>query len=98
MYTGWSKKSLWINLEEKCLRNYKIFFDKVFLSISSKLVLSKLYVEKKCWGSKNHENSLFKKSHPIKKEKYLFCSFSKLLQDNSYSCLKPQIDWLSNVK
>ena len=39
------KNSLWIDLEEKCLRNSKIFFDGVFLSIYShrvkKLELSK---------------------------------------------------------
>ena len=35
--TGWSKKSLWCDLEEKCLRNSKIFFDGVFLSIYSHL-------------------------------------------------------------
>ena len=44
--TGWSKKSLWCDLEEKCLWNSKIFFDGVFFSIYShllkKLELSKL--------------------------------------------------------
>ena len=43
---GGPKKSLRIDLEEKCLRNSKIFFDRVFLSIYShlfkKLELSKL--------------------------------------------------------
>ena len=64
-----------IDLEEKCLRNSKIFFDGVFLSIYSHLVkkseLSKLR-RKKIWGSKNPENGFFKKSQPIKKETY-FC-------------------------
>ena len=43
---GGSKKSLWCDLEEKCLRNSKIFFDGVFLSMYAHLVkkfqLSKL--------------------------------------------------------
>ena len=37
-YTGWSKKSLWFDLEEKCLRSSNIFFDGVFLSIYSHLL------------------------------------------------------------
>jgi hypothetical protein len=49
MYVG-PKKSLWIDLEEKCLRNSKIFFDGVFLSIYSHLFknleFSKLYRKK----------------------------------------------------
>ena len=32
-------------------------------------ILSRGYVEKKLWGSKNPENNLLKKNHPIKKEK-----------------------------
>ena len=58
IYTGWYKKSLWCDLEEKCLRNSKIFlwnskifFYGVFLShifSGSKSFLS--YVEKKLWG------------------------------------------------
>jgi hypothetical protein len=47
---GGPKKGLWIDQEEKCLRNSKIFFDGVFLSIYShllkKLELSKLFREK----------------------------------------------------
>ena len=47
---GGPKKSLWIDLAEKCLRNTKIFFDGVFLSINShlfkKLDLSKLHRKK----------------------------------------------------
>ena len=43
--TGWSKKSLWCDLEEKCLGNSKIVFDGVFLYTYShqfkKLKLSK---------------------------------------------------------
>ena len=43
---GGPKKSLWCDLEEKCLGNSKIFFDEVFLSVYShllkKLELSKL--------------------------------------------------------
>jgi hypothetical protein len=54
-----------------CLRNSKIFFDGVFLSIYSHLVkkleLSKLR-RKELWGSKNPEKGLIKKSQPIKKE------------------------------
>ena len=66
-YTGWSKKSLWIDIEEKCLGNSRSFCDRVFIS----------YVEKSYGaGSKNPENGLFKKSHSIKKETYLICSFS----------------------
>ena len=34
---GGPKKSLWCDLEEKCLRNSKSFFDGVFLSIYSHL-------------------------------------------------------------
>ena len=32
-YTGLPKKSLWCDLEEKCLRNSKFFFNGVFLSL-----------------------------------------------------------------
>ena len=32
-------------------------------------------VEKKLWDSKNPENGLFKKSQPIKKDKYFFFNF-----------------------
>ena len=77
------KKSLRCDLEEKCLRNSKIYFDGVFLSIYSRL-LKKL---EKLWGSKNRENGLFQKSHLIKKVTYFFVLFLFLLQDNSYSCL-----------
>ena len=35
---GVTKKSLWCDVEEKCLRNYKIFFDRVFLSVHSHLL------------------------------------------------------------
>ena len=49
-YTGGSKKSLWNNLEEKCLRKSKMLFDGVFLSMFShllkKLELSKLRIKK----------------------------------------------------
>ena len=44
---GGPKKSLWYDLEEKCLRNSKIFFDGVFLSIYSHL-LKKLELSKLC--------------------------------------------------
>ena len=88
--TGWSKKSLSCDLEEKRLRNSKIFFDGVFLSIYShllkKLELSKL-CKKKLWDSKNPENCMFQKSHLIKKETYFFDLFLFLLQDISYSSL-----------
>ena len=43
----WSKKSLLCDLEEKCLRNSKIFFDGVFLSIYLHL-LKKLELSKLC--------------------------------------------------
>ena len=84
LFTGWSKKSLWSDLEEKCLGNscflmYSHLLKKLELSILS-------YVEKKLWGSKNPKNGLFQKSYPIKKETYLFVLFLILLQDNSYSC------------
>ena len=42
---GGPKKSLWCDLEEKCWRNSKIFFDGVFLSIYSHL-LKKLEISK----------------------------------------------------
>ena len=42
-----SKKSLWCDLEEKCLRNSKIFFDGVFPSVYSHLV-KKLELSKLC--------------------------------------------------
>ena len=87
---GGPKKSLWCDLEEKCLWNSEIFFDGVFLSIYShllkKLELSKLN-RKKLWGSKNPENGLFQKSHLVKKDTYFLVLFLFLLQDNSYSCL-----------
>ena len=44
---GGPKKSLRIDLEEKCLRNSEIFFDGVFLSIYSHL-LKKLELSKLC--------------------------------------------------
>ena len=51
-----AKKKIFCDLKEKCLRNSKIFFDGVFISIYShfvkKLELSKLR-RKKLWGSKN---------------------------------------------
>ena len=47
VYTGWSKKNLLCDLEEKCLRNSKMFFDRVFLSINSDL-LKKLELLKFC--------------------------------------------------
>ena len=47
IHTGWSKKSLCCDLEEKCLRNSKMFFDGVFLSIYSHL-LKKLELFKLC--------------------------------------------------
>ena len=72
------------------MRNSKIFFDGVFLSIYShllkKLDLSKL-CRKKVRGSKTSENGLFQKSDLIKKETYFFVLFLFLLQDSSYSCL-----------
>ena len=46
-YTEWSKKKLWCDLEEKCLRNSKIFFHGVFLSIYSHL-LKTLELSKLC--------------------------------------------------
>ena len=46
-YTGWSKKSLGCDLEEKYLVNFKIFFDKGFLSPYSHL-LKKLELSKLC--------------------------------------------------
>ena len=45
--TGWSKKSLWGDLEEKCLRNSKMVFDGVFHSVYSHL-LKKLELSKSC--------------------------------------------------
>ena len=44
---GGPKKSLWCDLEEKCLRNSNMFFDGVFLSIYSHL-LKKLELSKLC--------------------------------------------------
>ena len=54
------------------------------------------YVEKKLWGSKNPENGLFKKSHPIKKDTYffvLFCFYikAKWLIKNLYFILNELI-------
>ena len=57
---GVTKKSLWCDVEEKCLRNYKIFFDRVFLSVHSHL-LKKLKLSK-LWSSKNPKNGLFEAS------------------------------------
>ena len=55
---GGPKKSLWIDLEEKCLRNSKMFVDGVFLSIHIFTSCQEVralysYVEKKLWGIKN---------------------------------------------
>ena len=74
------------------MRNSKMFFDGVFLSIYSHLL-------KKLWGSKNPKNGLFQKSHPMKKETYFFVLFLLLLQDNSYCCLvlKFQVSKLKNA-
>ena len=44
---GGPKKSLWCDLEEKCMWNSKIFFDGVFLSIYSHL-LKKLELSMLC--------------------------------------------------
>ena len=81
---GGPKKSLWCDLEERCLRNSKIFFDGVFLSIYSHLLkkseLSKLR-RKKLWVSKNPEKGLFKKSQPIKKDTYFFILFLVLYKN-----------------
>ena len=75
---GGPKKSLWCDLEEQCLRNSKIFYDGVFLSIFShllkKLELSKL-CRKKLLGSKNPENGFFQKQSAYQKRDIFFCSF-----------------------
>ena len=65
------------------------FFDGVFLSIYSNIFSISYsfisYVEKKLWGSKNSENGLFQKSHPIRKETYFFVFLLLFpLQDNNY--------------
>ena len=59
IYTGWSKKNLWCDLEESVWEILKYFFMESF----------SLY---KLWGSKNPGNSLFQKSHPIKKNIVFF--------------------------
>jgi hypothetical protein len=56
------------------LRNSKIFFDGLFLSIYSHL-LKKLELSKLCrWGSKNPENGLFKKVS-LSKKRHIFLFF-----------------------
>ena len=69
------------------MRNSKIFFDGVFLSIYlhilKKLEFSKL-CRKNILDSKNSENGMFQKSHLIKKETYFF---QFMLQDVDYSSL-----------
>ena len=76
------------------MESYSIF---IYIFLKSQIFLS--YEEKKLWGSKNPENGLFQKSHPIKKETYFFVLFLFLLQDNSYSCLvlKLQVSKLKNA-
>ena len=59
----------------------------LYIHIFSKIKSFLSYLEKKLWGSKNSENGLFQKSHPIKKDTYFFILFLFLLQDHSYSCL-----------
>ena len=77
---GGPKKSLWCDLEEKCLRKSKIFFYGVFLSIYSHL-LKKLvlfnFCRKKSYGTlKILEMACSKKVTLSKKETFFFCSFS----------------------
>ena len=59
----------------------------LYIHILSRSLNFLSYVEKKLWGSKNPENTLFQKSHLIKRETYLFVLFLFMLQDISYSCL-----------
>ena len=87
---GGPKKRLWCDLEEKFLRNSKIFFDGVFLSIYSHLLknleLSNL-IEKKLWGSKNP------KKIPLSKKRHIFLFFF-------YICCKKIVVpvWFKNSK
>ena len=59
---GGQKKSLWCDLEEKCLGNSKktinVVFLSVYLHLLEKLDLYELW-KKTLWGSKNPENGLF---------------------------------------
>ena len=67
------QKKLWVDLEEKCLRNSEMFFLwslslYVYIHILSRCYSFLSYVEKKLWGSKNPEKRYFF---------VLFCFFIK---------------------
>ena len=100
---GGPKKSLWCDLEEKFLRNSKIFFDGVLLSICShllkKLKLSKLCRKKSYGALKILEMACLKKVTLSKKRHIFFLLFLFLLKDNSYFCLdlKFQVSKLKNA-
>ena len=97
---GGPKKSLWCDLEEKCLRNSKIFFDGVFPSMYSHL-LKKLELFKLCIKKSNGALKILKmacsKKVTLSKKRHIFLFlFLFLLQDKSYSCsvLKFQVSKL----
>ena len=69
---GVPKKSLWCDLEEKCLGNSNIFFDGVFLSVYSHL-LKKLELYKLCGE---------KVMRLLKSWKWLVLSYLEIFQKN----------------
>ena len=71
---GGPKKFLWCDLEEKWLRNSKIFFNGVFLYIYSHL-LKNLELSKLCRKLLGSKNGMFQKSHQTKKINFFLFFF-----------------------
>ena len=79
----WSRgkvfENLWCDVEEKCLKNSKIFFDGVFLSIYSHLVkkleLSKLH-RKKSYGALKILKKVVQKGS-LSKKRHIFLFYMK---------------------
>ena len=85
---GGPKKS---DLEEKCLRNFKMFFDGVIIII----IIFKL-CRKKNYGALKIRKMACSKKVTLSKKILFFVLFLFLLQGNSYSCfvLKFQVSKL----
>ena len=97
------KKSLWIDLGEKSLRNSKYFLIESFSLyihihiIVKKLELSKLHIEIKVWGSKHPEDGLFKKSSLFKK-RHIFCPFLFLYKNlMAYKNFALYFKWIDQI-
>ena len=83
-----------IELEEKCLRNSKIFFMLVMLYIftSSQEVRAFKLCRKKVMGSKNSENGMFIKSHPIRRDIFIYFCCKIIVLKFQVSKLKIEIE------